>query len=167
MLDFDREVSRLHAAIERVGAAWMLIDDGFSTNGTFLNGEEPVRRVLLSDGAFITMGQTTLQYRAPSDRQSEPTRPRGVRPSRPSCTARAAACWSSFAVRSRGSRPGAPATNREIAASLIVSLPTVKAHVRQLAQQFGVAEEPQNRKRLALAQQALRVGSITERDLSG
>ena len=39
VLGWDAEVSRLHAQLERVAADWVLVDDGISRNGTFVNGE--------------------------------------------------------------------------------------------------------------------------------
>lgn len=33
-LEWDTEVSRVHAALERVGADWVVVDDGLSRNGT-------------------------------------------------------------------------------------------------------------------------------------
>src|SRR5689334_11855492 len=38
-LDWDTEVSRLHAELERAGGDWTVADDGLSRNGTFLGGE--------------------------------------------------------------------------------------------------------------------------------
>lgn len=78
-LDFDREVSRLHAELVRDGATWVIVDEGTSTNGTFLNGERVDGRATLTDGALITLGTTTLLYREPSGRDaSEPTEPRSA-----------------------------------------------------------------------------------------
>jgi hypothetical protein len=37
-LTWDPEVSGLHAAMERLGAEWTLLDDGLSKNGSFVNG---------------------------------------------------------------------------------------------------------------------------------
>ena len=34
----------MHAALERVGDAWALIDDGLSHNGTWVNGERLIGR---------------------------------------------------------------------------------------------------------------------------
>ena len=49
----DANASRQHAAIEREGSGWVLVDLG-STNGTLLNGEQ-VDRVRLRDGDVITV----------------------------------------------------------------------------------------------------------------
>ena len=35
---WDGEVSRLHAEIESVAGEWIVVDDGLSSNGTFVNG---------------------------------------------------------------------------------------------------------------------------------
>jgi predicted component of type VI protein secretion system len=49
----DPNVSRQHAAIERVGAAWYVVDLG-STNGVHVAGERVTRRAL-SDGDRIVI----------------------------------------------------------------------------------------------------------------
>lgn len=38
-LPWDAKTSRLHAEFVCRAGAWMVVDDGLSTNGTFLNGE--------------------------------------------------------------------------------------------------------------------------------
>ena len=38
VLDWDEQVSRLHAQFERVEQDWTVVDDGLSRNGTFVNG---------------------------------------------------------------------------------------------------------------------------------
>ena len=38
-LGWDTEVSRLHAQVEPVGSDWIVVDDGLSRNGTYVNGE--------------------------------------------------------------------------------------------------------------------------------
>ena len=38
-LPWDDEVSRVHAELVRMGADWVVCDDGLSHNGTFVNGE--------------------------------------------------------------------------------------------------------------------------------
>ncbi|MQA86243.1 MAG: DUF2662 domain-containing protein [Streptosporangiales bacterium] len=57
----DPGVSRHHAELRLEGDTVTLIDLG-STNGTFLNGQ-PVRSVVLTDGARVTLGRTTLIFR--------------------------------------------------------------------------------------------------------
>src|SRR5918997_4900207 len=38
-LEWDHQVSRVHAEIERLGEDWVIVDDGLSHNGTFVNAE--------------------------------------------------------------------------------------------------------------------------------
>jgi pSer/pThr/pTyr-binding forkhead associated (FHA) protein len=57
----DRNASREHAALEREGEDWVLVDLD-STNGTLLNGES-VRRAVLRDSDVITVGVSELVFR--------------------------------------------------------------------------------------------------------
>ncbi len=59
----DANASREHAALEREGAGWAVVDLE-STNGTLLNGA-PVRRERLRDGDVITIGITELIFHEP------------------------------------------------------------------------------------------------------
>ena len=43
----------------------MLVDEGLSRNGSFVNGERVDGRRLLDDGDELRFGQTLLRYRAP------------------------------------------------------------------------------------------------------
>ena len=49
-LAWDQAVSRLHAELECVGDEWLLVDDGLSRNGTFVNDECVAGRRRLIDG---------------------------------------------------------------------------------------------------------------------
>jgi Protein of unknown function (DUF3662)/Inner membrane component of T3SS, cytoplasmic domain len=57
----DPGVSRHHTELRVEEDQVVLVDLG-STNGTFVNGQ-PVRRVVLTDGANITLGRTALVFR--------------------------------------------------------------------------------------------------------
>jgi len=59
----DANTSREHAALEREGAGWAVVDLG-STNGTLVNGET-IDRVRLLNGDIITVGITELTYHEP------------------------------------------------------------------------------------------------------
>ena len=58
-----------------------------------------------------------------------------------------------------------PATNREIAETLFLSVDAVKAHLRVLFERFGLQELPQNQKRASLAATALLNGIVKAHDL--
>jgi hypothetical protein len=64
-LPWDSAVSQVHAALERVGDDWTLVDDGSSRNGAFLNGERVYDRRTLRDGDVMRIGLTPDRvYRA-------------------------------------------------------------------------------------------------------
>ena len=73
-LDWDTDVSRLHAALECIADYWTVIDDGLSRFGTFLNEERVTGRRRLSDGDVLRFGTTPVTFRAPGDPGARSTR---------------------------------------------------------------------------------------------
>ena len=65
ILAWDDGVSGLHAQLERLADSWVVIDDGLSANGTFVNGELVERRRRLHDGDELRFGETTILFHAP------------------------------------------------------------------------------------------------------
>lgn len=75
----DREVSKEHCVIERVGGTFLLRDLN-SSNGTFVNGRK-VRELRLRDGDEISLGNTRLIFHSGADGQASaktPTTSAGV-----------------------------------------------------------------------------------------
>ena len=66
LLLHDREVSKSHAVIERVGEDWLFRDLG-SSNGSFINGLRTGTRVL-DNGDRIVLGASELVFEVPSFR---------------------------------------------------------------------------------------------------
>jgi len=165
-LEWDARVSRVHAALERVGDAWVALDDGLSHNGTWVNGERLIGRRRLEDGDTISVGATLVVFRAPH----------GSSASRPTASAVGPHIGELLTPAQRRAlialcRPfkeshyATPATNQRIAEELVVSVDTVKGTLRALFEAFGIDDLPQNEKRSALAVHALRTGVINRRDL--
>jgi pSer/pThr/pTyr-binding forkhead associated (FHA) protein len=164
----DGEVSRLHAEIVAVGGAWVVVDDGLSRNGTFVNGERVRGRRRLADRDLILVGGTGILFRDPAARalpeataaasSSEPPQLGETQRRVLVALCRPLASGQSFAA--------APATNGQIAAELFISVAAVKANLRVLFTKFGVDDEAQNSKRAALADRALKTGAIHPSDLS-
>ena len=164
-LAWDQAVSRLHAELERVGDEWLLVDDGLSRNGTFVNDERVVGRRRLTDGDLVRCGRTVILFRHPAAAERETAVPPDE-PSQHVTEAQRRVLTELCRPLSQGSMFAAPATNRAIAARLYVSVDAVKTHLHALFETFGVAELPQNQKRTALAEHAVRSGVVTPRDLA-
>ena len=165
-LEWDARVSRVHAALERVGDSWALMDDGLSHNGTWVNGERLIGRRRLEDGDTISVGATVVVFRAPP----------GGTASRPTVSAVGPHIGELLTPAQRRvlvalCRPfkdsgyATPASNHRIADELVLSVDTVKGTLRALFEAFGIDDLPQNEKRASLALQALRTGVISPRDL--
>jgi DNA-binding CsgD family transcriptional regulator len=164
-LGFDPEVSRTHAQLELVGDEWTVVDDGLSRNGSFVNGERLAGRRRLADGDMLRLGRTSLLFRCP------------VAGAETTIAADPAALVQLSAAQKRVlvalCRPLAktgeaaiPASNREIAAELNLSLDGVKTQIRALFATLGIDELPQYRKRTELARRALDLGLVSGRDLN-
>ena len=80
-LEWDTEVSRLHAELECLGDEWTVADDGLSRNGSFLNGQRISGRQRLRDGDVLRVGRTQIAYRVPESGRVQPDR-RGRQPAR-------------------------------------------------------------------------------------
>jgi pSer/pThr/pTyr-binding forkhead associated (FHA) protein len=65
VLAWDEGVSRAHAELKRVGDDWTVVDDGLSSNGTFVNGERVERRHRLRDGDQLQVGETVIKFHLP------------------------------------------------------------------------------------------------------
>jgi hypothetical protein len=164
-LGWDSSVSRVHAALERIGADWTLSDDGLSRHGTFVNGERLTGRRRLVDGDVIFVGETALAYVAPSRSSSfETTAPPASGPA-VALTPAQRRVLVALCRPFKDAVYASPASNREIAADLVVSVDAVKARLKELFQAFEIGDLPQNEKRAVLAVEALRRGVITARDL--
>jgi len=165
-LDFDEQVSRLHAEIERIGGDWTVADDGLSRNGSYLNGERIGGRRRLTDNDELRCGTTVVLYRAPQPAAGSATvaAPDGV--DLPELTDSQRRVLVALCRPFRdGSQYATPATNQQIADEVFLSLDAVKGHLRVLFEKFGIGDLPQNQKRVRLIELALRNGVISVRDL--
>ena len=163
-LGWDREVSRLHAQLDRVGAHWVLVDDGLSRNGSFVNGERVVGRRALRDGDRLVFGDTPVSYRAPAGEGASSTINVTTSPAAVNLTPTQKQILVALCRPVRDSAFATPLTNREIADEVSLSVDAVKAHLRTLFERFGLEDLPQNQKRARLAAIALLQGIVTQRD---
>lgn len=164
-LHWDPGVSRLHAELEWIGGEWTVSDDGLSRNGTFLSGERVQGRRRLSDGDQLLFGNTPVTFRLPFDRERSSTLiAASIVP--PKLTdAQRRVLIALCRPYAEGSSFATPATNRQIAEELFLSVDAVKTHLRSLGERFELADLPQNVKRTRLVERAFELGVVTQRDL--
>jgi hypothetical protein len=166
-IPWDDEVSALHAELRRLGAEWTVADDGLSRNGTFLNGERVNGRQRLRPGDRLLVGRTVIAFCQHAGEPAETTVASGDLPEPPrlsdtQCRILIALCR----PYAEGGRFPVPASNQQIAREVFLGVDAVKRHLRILFQRFGLGELPQNQKRAQLAELALRLGIVSQRDLS-
>ena len=65
VLSWDEDVSRIHADLQRMGSEWVVVDDGLSRNGTYVNDERIDGRRMLHDGDKMRIGATVVHFKAP------------------------------------------------------------------------------------------------------
>jgi pSer/pThr/pTyr-binding forkhead associated (FHA) protein len=165
-IEWDEEVSALHAQIEVVAGECTLLDDGLSRNGSFVGSERVHGRKRLRDGDTMRFGRTTVRFRRPGE-------------SAPEATVVASEVLSAAAISpgqrrvllalcrpfKDGSAFATPPTNQAIAEELHLSVDAVKTHMRALFEKLDLEDLPQNRKRVALVERALQSGVVAPRDL--
>jgi len=164
-IEWDEQASRCHAELVRIPGGWAVADDGLSRNGTFLADERLTGRHRLHDGDVITLALTTITYREPAGSALR-TRPRKDVVLRPDVTLKqhqilVALCRPLL----EGTNREPPATNAAIAREVFLGVPAIKAHLRVLCRKLGIDSLPQNQKRTALADRAVRSGLVSARDL--
>lgn len=156
----DPELSRLHAVLEPVGAGWCLRDLA-SSNGSYVNGERIWSDRPLRNGDEIRVGRTRLVFRS-SDRAGDLTQTAAPPPQ---LTPRerdvlVALCRPVLSADLFTE----PASIRQIAEQLVVTDAAVKQHLLRLYDKFLV-HEPGERRRVRLANEAIRRGAVTLADL--
>lgn len=161
VLGWDREVSRTHLELQRVGTRWTAADDGLSRNGVYVNGRRVTSRLRLTDGDTVRCGRTLIVFRDPQAREDETidqgsilTPPTLSGPQRRVLVALCRPFGRTGAAQT-------PASNREIAAELWISLDGVKSHMRTLFEKLDIDDLPQNQKRAELARRAIARGIVS------
>jgi pSer/pThr/pTyr-binding forkhead associated (FHA) protein len=173
LLDWDVRVSRLHARFELVQDGWEVVDDGLSSNGTFVNEELVSGRRRLRDGDTLRFGSTTVTFRSPPHETPARADP-GERPARADPGETPATVRLSTTQRRvltalcrpcmTGSRSAEPATDEQIAEELFLSAAAVRTHLSVLCAKLGVAPRPGDEARSLLVQRAVSTGLIAQQD---
>ncbi|HWK26975.1 MAG TPA: FHA domain-containing protein [Solirubrobacter sp.] len=154
-LVWDAQVSRSHASIEAIDGVWTVLDDGRSTNGTFVNEERVQGRRTLRHLDVIRVGATRLRFHDPSATTDSKLTEVASQAAIPVLTP------AQLRVLVALCRPASgPASNEEIAEALTVSIDTVKTHMRALFDAFSLQASAPYRKRFELVRLAVDAGLV-------
>ncbi len=165
-LEWDEEVSALHAQIEVVRDECTLVDDGLSRNGSFVNEERVHGRRHLRDGDSLRFGRTLVVYRRPGEAAPEATAIAGELPGAATVSpAQRKVLLALCRPYKDGDSFATAATNQQIGEELHLSVDAVKTHLRALFEKLEVGDLPQNQKRVALVERALQTGIVNRREL--
>ena len=165
-IEWDGQVSGLHAELQRLGGEWTIEDDGLSTNGTFVGETRAKGRQRLRDEDRVRVGRTVLVYRTANASPVGQTVAAGEGLAHPTLTDSQRRVLLALCRPYRdGGRYAAPASNQQIADELFLSLDAVKMHLRALFSGFELTDLPQNQKRARLAEIVLEQRIISEREL--
>jgi pSer/pThr/pTyr-binding forkhead associated (FHA) protein len=164
-LDWDGEVSALHAQIEVVRDECTLLDDGLSRNGSFVGEQRVDGRRRLRDGDVLRFGRTTVLFRRPGEGAPEATVAASQMPAAAVSPGQRRVLLALCRPFKDESAFATPATNQAIAEELHLSVDAVKTHMRALFERLEVGDLPQNKKRVALVERALQSGIIARREL--
>jgi FHA domain len=162
-LPWDAEVSRTHALLEQVGRGWTLVDDGLSRNGSFVNGVRVIGRRRLRDKDRMVFGATAVTYRETSGATTQ-TASAIDAPSTIPLTPMQRKVLIALCKPVHESASAIPATNRQIAEEVYLTVDAVKAHLRVLFERYGLSQLPQNEKRARLVASVLDAGVLAPRD---
>jgi pSer/pThr/pTyr-binding forkhead associated (FHA) protein len=161
-LTWDGGVSRIHALLERVGAEWTLVDDGLSRNGSFVNGARVLSRQRLEDQDRLRFGDTDIVFRAAGPGVRVQTVTGAIESFAPvPITPTQRRVLIALCRPVHESASATPATNRQIAAEVFLSIDAVKAHLRVMFERFGLSSLPQNEKRARLVATVLEAGVLS------
>jgi hypothetical protein len=162
-LPWDAEVSRTHALLEAAGRGWTVVDDGLSRNGSFVNGARVQGRRRLTDRDRLVVGATEITFRE-THSGTIPTASAIDAPSTIPLSPMQRKVLIALCRPMHDSASTTPATNRQIAEDVFLTVDAVKAHLRVLFDRFGLSKLPQNEKRARLVTTALESGVLAPRD---
>ena len=165
-LEWDGRVSRLHAELLRIGGEWIVVDDGLSANGTWVNDTRLNGRRRLRDGDLIRVGDTLLAFCSPAEGNSATISVdagQALVRITPAQRRVLVALSRPYLATGRLTVP----SNAEVAAELFISVDSVKTHLKALFEAFELGDTSSRVKRVELVERAVRNGVVLTRDVAG
>jgi hypothetical protein len=166
-LGWDREVSRLHAQLERLAGEWTICDEGLSQNGTYVNEVMLSGRRRLADGDLIRLGRTSMTFRDPRAAGGGMTMLPGELGAATALSEQQHSVLRELCRPLVGDGDGlTPASDEAVAAALAIPLDTVMTEIDALSKSFGFDDLPPAEARAELALGCLRSGLVRPDDLT-
>jgi len=160
-LAWDPEVSRLHAELEFKAGEWTLCDDGYSQNGTYVNGLRMHGRRRLTDGDLVRIGQTSIAFCDPGLGGLGVTLAPGELGVAPQFSEQQQRILHALCRPLMGDGEGInPAGDAAIAAETGIAEEVVTTELEHLGRSFGLQEMPPPDRRAEIALLALRSGLV-------
>jgi hypothetical protein len=160
-LAWDPEVSRLHAELEFKAGEWTLCDDGFSQNGTFVNGLRIHGRRRLTDGDLVRIGRTTIAFCDPGMSGLGVTLAPGELGIAPKFSEQQQRILHGLCRPLMGDGEGVtPASDAAVAAETGIPEHIVTTELDHLGRAFGLQDMPPGDRRAEIALLALRSGLV-------
>src|SRR5215216_3264190 len=164
-LAWDPEVSRLHAELEFKAGEWTLCDDGFSQNGTYVNGLRIHGRRRLMDGDLVRIGQTPIAFCDPGLGGLGVTLAPGELGVAPKFSEQQQRILRGLCRPLMGDGEGLnPAGDAEIAKQTGIPEEMVTTELDHLGRAFGLQDMPPADRRAEIALLALRSGLVSADD---
>jgi hypothetical protein len=160
-LPWDPEVSRLHAELEYKAGEWTLSDDGYSQNGTYVNGLRIYGRRRLTDGDLLRIGQTSIAFCDPGLSGLGVTLAPGELGIAPKFSEQQQRILRALCRPLMGDGDGVkPASDADVAAATGVPEDVVTTELDHLGRAFGLQDMPAPDRRAEIALLALRSGLV-------
>ena len=160
-LPWDPEASRLHAELAYRAGEWTICDDGWSQNGTWVNGLRLAGRRRLADGDLVKVGRTIMGFTQPGVGGPGPTMVEAELSSTPRFSEQQqrilrALCRPLFADGD-GFNPN---SDLEVSEQTGIDVDVVTQELDLLARLFGLEDMPRPERRAEVALLAVRSGLV-------
>jgi pSer/pThr/pTyr-binding forkhead associated (FHA) protein len=160
-LPWDPEASRLHAELSLRAGEWTICDDGWSQNGTWVNGLRLAGRRRLADGDLVKIGRTILGFHQPGAVGPGPTMVQGELSATPRFSEQQQRILRELCRPLLGDGEGVtPSSDEDVAAALGIGVETVTTELDHLTRAFGLEDMPLREARAEVALLALRSGLV-------
>jgi FHA domain len=160
-LTWDPEASRLHAELSWRAGEWTICDDGWSQNGTWVNGLRLAGRRRLADGDLVKVGRTIMGFHQPGASGPGPTMVQGELTAAPRFSEQQqrilrALCRPLFADGDGFN----PASDLEVSDATRIDVGVVSQELDLLARMFGLEDMQRADQRAEVALLAVRSGLV-------